>query len=305
MVSSGLSGLAAVMVEMTVPAQRRMALTPSSCPIKDQSDVNKSNSKSASTLSSGEILKEVPFEDTEKPPTTYGSLDSRKKLTKRIPDQPILEVNAVRNKDYRLKSSPNLSLLDDRRGSDVVQNQLTQKDVMLSVETGGSIDGAHLFSNYDRTCHSSDHESNTSEDGMIGSKPNKSKRKKRDKSSNNLSTSERNISSTDRKGSISSPFLKRLVGFGRSRSNKGLSRTESSDSDKLLQMVNSAVPSTDNCLSREDSSINILITGAESDNDANENLEQDNKMLSNGRRIFGRKPKRSISMLQTPSHDRF
>ena len=303
MVSSGLSGLAAVMVEMTVPGQRRMALAPASCPITDQSEAHKASSKSIATLSSGEIVKETQFEDSKKSQANYGSFDSKKTLNKSMAGQPAKENNVIRNKDYRLNSSPNLSQLDDRRGSDIVRNRLAPKDAILSVEPGGSIDGAHLFSNYDKASHhSSDQESTVSDDGMIGVKPNKTKRKKREKSNSNLSKSERNISTSGRAGS---PFLKKLVGLGRSRSNKGLHRTDSSDSDKLIQTVNSAVMNTENTLLRQDSSINILITGADSENDASDNQRAENKMLSNGRRNFGRQPERSISVLQKPSHDYF
>lgn len=303
MVSSGLSGLAAVMVEMTVPGQRRMALAPASCPITDQSETHKTSTKSIATLSSGEVVKETKFVDSKKPQAKYDSFDSKKTLNKSMAGQPVRENNVLKNKDYRLNSSPNLSLIDDRRGSDVARNRLAPRHAILSVEPDGSIDGTHLFSTYDKASHpSSDQESIVSEDGMIGVQTNKTRRKKREKSNSNLSKSERNISTSGRTGS---PFLKKLVGLGRSRSNKGLHRTDSSDSDKLIQTVNSAVLSTENDLPRQDSSINILITGADSENDPSDNQGGENKLLSNGRRNFGRKPERSISMLQTPSHDYF
>ena len=293
MVSSGLSGLAAVMVEMTVPGQRRMALTPSTCPITLQSEAHKANSKSASTLeSSGDIHKDSRLEDTGQAQSTNGLADC-KPTTKSPANRRVDETSFIKGNAHRLHSSPNLSLIDDR-------SLLGPKDAILSLETDGSINGTHLFSNYDRLDHASDPESNTSDDRTIGQKHNKVKRKKRDKSNISLSLSDRNISASNRKGSMSSPFLKKLVGLGRTRSNKGLNRTDSSDSDKLLQSVNSKLPTSENALQRPDSSINILITGADSDNEASDNQGNGSKMISNGRRAFGRKPRRSISLLETP-----
>jgi len=294
MVSSGLSGLAAVMVEMTVPGQRRMALTPSTCPITLQSEAQKANSKSASTLvSSGDIHKDPHSEDVRHAQAAHGLEDCKLKIAKSLANRQADETSFIKDKDYRLHSSPNLSHIDD-------QSLLGPKDAILSLATDGSINGTHLFSNYDRMDHASDPESNTSDDRTIGKKHSKVKRKKREKSNISLSLSDRNISASNRKGSMTSPFLKRLVGLGRTRSNKGLNRTDSSESDKLLQLVNSKVPTSENALQRPDSSINILITGADSDNDASDNQGNGNKMISNGRRIFGRKPRRSISLLETP-----
>ena len=303
MVSSGLSGLAAVMVEMTVPGQRRMALTPSSCPITDQSEAKKT--KSVSTLSSGEIQRESPSQDTKKRKKIQGFFDGRKTWTKSMTENPIVETNNSNHNNYRLNSSPNLSMFEDRRASDTMRNRLAPRDALISVEADGSIDGANLFSNYDKTCNSSDPESVTSDDRALpkGTKSNKSKRKKRDKSNNNLSLSERNISARERNGSISSPFLKRLVGFGRSRSNKGLNRTDSSDSDKLIQLTNAATPNA--VLPRHDSSINILITAVDSENEISDNQGSSRKMLSNGRKKTEGRQTRSASLLQNPSQDGF
>jgi len=172
MVSSGLSGLAAVMVEMTVPGQRRMALTPSTCPITLQSEAQKANSKSASTLvSSGDIHKDPHSEDVRHAQAAHGLEDCKLKIAKSLANRQADETSFIKDKDYRLHSSPNLSHIDD-------QSLLGPKDAILSLATDGSINGTHLFSNYDRMDHASDPESNTSDDRTIGKKHSKVKRKK-------------------------------------------------------------------------------------------------------------------------------
>lgn len=291
------------MVEMTVPGQRRMALTPTTCPISDQTETKKAASKSASTLSSEENQKESPSLEMKTRNKTYGLLDSRKTWTKSMVEQPIAETNNSSSNCYRLASSPNLSMLEDRRGSDVIRNRLTPLDAMVPIEADGKIDGACLFSNYDRTSHSSDPESNGSDDRALSITSNKAKKKKRDKSNNNLSSSERNIASRVRNGSITSPFFKRLVGLGRSKSNKGLNRADSADSDKLLNMTNVATPHSTQALPRNDSSINILITEVDSDNESSGNQWHHDKQISNGRKTLDGRIKRSISLFQSSSVD--
>lgn len=303
MVSSGLSGLAAVMVEMTVPGQRRMALTPATCPITDQMESKKGISKSSSTIASeaatGDTLKE-PVPDGKRKKNKYSFFDSRKTWRKSLTDNPISEVEQNRRACLKLASSPNLSTLDYRRGSDVTRHRLNPQDVVVHVESDGKIDGADLFSSYDKTGHSSDQESVTSHEQLPKKNGKKSKRKGKEKVAAKLSLSDRNIPQRVRNGSVSSPFFKRLVSLGRTKSNKALERTVSIESDNLLGTTKEEdkIP-----FPRGDSSINIFITDAEEDGGGADVKEKSEKKYSNGRHNFTVGVRRSISLMQSPFTD--
>ena len=304
MVSSGLSGLAAVMVEMTVPGQRRMALTPTSCPITDHIDPKKGVSKSASTLSSemasGEIPKESPMQERKKKKKGY--FDYRKSWRKSMTDQPIHDKNKNDRSCFRLASSPNLSTLEDRAASDVMRTRLTPEDAIVPVDIDGTIDGANLFSNYDKAMQSSDQESLNSVEKLDFHNKQKSKRRDKEKLKAKLSLSDRNIPSMIRNGSITSPFLKRIVSIGKSKSNKVLERTSSIDHDRLLKTYDAENPQSAISLPRQDSAINILITDVDSDQEINKNGTIDDKFISNGQNKRKR-VRRSISLLQSPFHE--
>ncbi len=301
MISSGLGGLAHVMVEMTVPGQRRMALTPQS-PITNQSDSKKRMSKSISTISSDNGQNEFTISDKPQPEGKIRNkianfFDSRKSAVKSMIEQP--ENAASRRESYRLASSPNLNTLEDSSLREGMKNTLTPHTVIApELAQQGNNNRQNIGELGD--CDSMD----SMDDYKIVNTRSRSKRKQQDRAVDNLSSSDRNIPSRIRNGSISSPLFKRFTRIGKSKSNKNLMRTDSTESEHLLRVLARSSPA-DNAenLPRGDSSVNIFITDADSDAFCGEASSLGDKRIGNGSNNIRGRTRRSLSLMENPFVD--
>ena len=308
MISSGLGGLAHVMVEMTVPGQRRMALTPSFTPITRQLDAKKCISRSISTISSdtgiSEQMNEKPHTEGRLRNKLSSFFESRKQATKSyIHDN---EEDIHENNSYRLASSPNLSTVEDNRISHGMRTALLPHSAIAPALLQAGRHNAQELPEI--VCHVQNsaydpYSMQLMDDRQKQQKKHLTRRKSRDRSRDKLSLSDRNIPTRVKNGSASSPLFKRIVKFGKSRSNKHLHRTDSTESNRLLHVVGDSSPDSANYLAHGDSSVNILITDVDSEVDSVDFHHRNDKGLINGRHSLPGRGERSCSLLQNPFTD--